>query len=171
MKTLTLDRINSFSESEFIEELGGLFEHSPWIAAATWPLRPFSALEQLHEGLCRNLQAASDVQHLALIRAHPDLVGKAARSGHLTAASTQEQSAAGLSQLTPEEIALFDEWNQKYQDRFGFPFIICSRLNKKDAILNGFHNRIHHSREEEFAAALREIETIAWFRLSDRVAK
>lgn len=164
-----IDRINALSESEFVGQFGDLFEHSPWVAANTWPRLPFSDAKTLHAGFCRSLREATPAQQMELIRAHPDLVGKAARAGQLTDASTREQSSAGLGRLAPEEIAAFDHWNQRYQEKFGFPFIICARLNKKDAILAGFRARIENSRDEEIAAALGEIEKIAWFRLSDKI--
>lgn len=164
-----IERINGLSESEFVEQFGDLFEHSPWVAAATWPKLPFSDGKSLHEGFCLSLREAAPDQQMELIRAHPDLVGLAARAGRLTAASAREQSSAGLNQLTPEEIGAFDRWNRRYQEKFGFPFIICARLNKKEAILNGFQARIEHSRDQEISAALGEIEKIAWFRLLDKL--
>jgi len=98
-----------------------------------------------------------------MIRAHPDLVGRAA----LTAESAREQAGAGLNQLSPEEIALFQRHNAAYREKFGFPFVICARLNKKEAILAGFERRLPHSREQEIQAALEEIFKIAELRLRD----
>jgi OHCU decarboxylase len=112
---------------------------------------------------------AGEEKQLALIRAHPDLVGRAALAGTLTRASTSEQASAGLDKLAPEEVTTFQKFNQSYQEKFGFPFVICARLNKKEAILNGFRIRMNHSRQEEIQAALEEIFKIAGFRLRDLV--
>ena len=114
--------------------------------------------------MCAVVREADDARQLALIRAHPDLVGRAAREGRLGAASTSEQAGAGLDQLTPEEIAWFEQRNAAYRARFGFPFIICVRANRKQAILAGFETRLQHTPEQERAAALAEIEKIAAFR-------
>jgi OHCU decarboxylase len=105
-----------------------------------------------------------------LIQAHPDLVGRAALAGTLTPQSNVEQVSAGLHELTPDEIATFQRFNQAYRDRFGFPFIICARLNKKEAILAAFPKRLAHSREQEIETALEEIFKIARLRLEDLVA-
>ena len=108
-------------------------------------------------------------QKLALIRGHPDLVGRAALAGTLTRESTKEQASAGLSQLTAEEIAAFQKYNAAYREKFGFPFVICARLNRKEPILAGFERRLHNSPEQEVAAALDEIFKIAELRLRDLI--
>jgi len=112
---------------------------------------------------------SGEEKQLALIRAHPDLVGRLALSGQLTRESTGEQVSAGLDRLSPEEIALFQKNNAGYKDRFGFPFIICARLNKKEAILRGFEARLKNSREKEISMALAEIFKIAELRLRDLI--
>jgi OHCU decarboxylase len=148
---------------------GGVFEHSPWIAAAGWQARPFAGVEGLHSALCAVMYGASAERQVALIREHPDLVGRAAREGGLTSASTGEQAAAGLDRLSAEEIAQFEELNAAYRDRFDFPFVICARENKKESILAGFDARLGNSREAEIATALGEIAKIARLRLLDIV--
>jgi OHCU decarboxylase len=163
----TIAELNSLSREDFTRVIGPVFEHSPWIAEATWSKRPFSALEELHRALCQTVQEAGEEKQLALIRAHPDLVGRAALAGTLTPASTSEQASAGLDKLAPEEIAAFQGFNQAYREKFGFPFVICARLNKKQAILDGFRARLEHSRQAEIQAALEEISKIAWLRLRD----
>src|SRR5215203_4532910 len=135
---MTLTHLNLFSRDEFVRAVGSVFEHSPWIAEATWARRPFASVEQLHGALCQTVSEASENQKLALIRAHPDLVGRTALAGTLTPESTGEQATAGLNQLTSEEIAVFQKYNATYRKKFGFPFVICARLNKKQAILAGF---------------------------------
>ncbi len=144
-----------------------MFEHSPWIAETTWAKRPFITVEQLHGVLCHTVRAADREQQLALVCAHPDLVGRAALSGTLTRESTGEQASAGLNALTQEEIALFQKQNAAYRAKFGFPFVICARLNKKEAILVGFEQRLKNSPAREIQTALEEIFKIAELRLRD----
>ncbi len=164
---MTLHQLNSITQDEFIRIVGPVFEHSSWIAKATWPKRPFASVEALHAALCETVHGAGEEKHLALIRAHPDLVGKLALAGQLTKESTGEQASAGLGNLTLEEVALFQQNNAAYKEKFGFPFIICARLNKKEAILNGFKVRLQNSCEQEIQAALTEIFKIAELRLRD----
>ncbi len=163
----SIAELNPLSQAEFIRVIGPVFEHSPWIAQRTWSRRPFATIEELHRALCDTVKGASEGEQVELIRAHPDLVGRAALAGTLTPSSKQEQASAGLDNLTKEEIGLFQKQNRAYQQRFGFPFVICARLNKKEAILAGFEIRLKSSREQEIQTALREIEKIAWFRLQD----
>lgn len=166
---LTLEQVNSLDATQFVARLGWLFEGSPWIAAEAWPARPFSSLNDLHIALCDVMYNAPPEKQVALIRAHPDLVGRAALAGTLTPESTSEQAAAGLDSLSPEEVEAFTRLNRAYRDKFGFPFVICARENKKGSILAGFEVRLGNTREEEIAAALREISQIAHLRLRDAV--
>lgn len=164
---LSLGAINQLDRSTFVARLGALFEGSPWIAEEAWHARPFAGLEQLHAALCERMYAAPIERQLALIRAHPDLVGRAALTGTLTPESTREQASAGLDRLSPDEIAQFTRLNRSYHERFGFPFVICARENKKESIMAGFDARLRHERDEEIATALHEIAKIAWLRLRD----
>jgi OHCU decarboxylase len=166
----SLANLNEAAEKEFIAVCGPLFEHSPWIAQRTWPRRPFADLDDLHRALCDTMYAASIDEQVKLIASHPDLVGRLAREGRLTRESSSEQAAAGLTALTDDEIAAFDRYNAAYRDRFGFPFVICARENKKDAILAAFPVRLRNSREQEITTALGEIAKIAKLRLLDRVS-
>jgi len=168
---LNIAEINSLARDEFVRVIGPVFEHSPWIAEATWAKRPFASVDILHRALCETVQNAEEEKQLALIRAHPDLVGRAALAGALTRESTSEQASAGLGKLTPEEIETFQRSNAAYREKFGFPFVICARLNKKEAILNGFRVRLNHSREQEIKMELAEIGKIAWLRLKDSVSE
>ncbi len=165
--SIALTELNQINQSEFTRVVGPVFEHSPWIAEMTWPQRPFVSVEQLHDALCQTVRAAGQEKQLALIRAHPDLVGRAALAGTLTRESTGEQASAGLNALSPAEIALFQKQNAAYREKFGFPFVICARLNKKDAILAGFEQRLNNSPTQEIQAALEEIFKIAELRLRD----
>jgi OHCU decarboxylase len=123
----------------------------------------------LHRALCETVLASDEAKKLALIRAHPDLAGRAARAGTLTAASTREQASGGLDQLSAGEAALFDKYNRAYRERFGFPFVICARQNKKEAMLAGFERRLKNSPPQEIEAALAEIFKIAELRLGDLI--
>src|SRR5271154_1652770 len=123
----TMARLNVLSHEEFARVCGPVFENSPWIAAETAAQRPFADFDALLRALCDRVRSAAPDRQLALIRAHPDLVGRLT----LTAESQREQASAGLDALTPEEIELFRARNEAYRSRFGFPFIICARLNKK----------------------------------------
>lgn len=166
---ITLKQLNELSRDEFVRVVGPVFEHSPWIADAAWPKRPFTSLDHLHHELCEVVWSAGATKQIALIQAHPDLVGKLAREGKLTTESTHEQASAGLNRLAAEEIAIFESSNKAYREKFRFPFVICARLNKKEAILAGFRTRLSNSREAEIKTALEEIGKIAKLRLVDLI--
>jgi OHCU decarboxylase len=168
-ETLTIAQVNALDRADFVARLGFLFEGSPWVADAAWPARPFADRERLHAALCAAMYAAPRERQLALIRAHPDLAGKAAITGELTPDSTREQSSAGLDRLTREEFARFTELNAAYRERFAFPFVICVREHTKESTLNQFAERLRHPHEQEIATALGEIAKIARLRLFDLV--
>ncbi|QNH11585.1 2-oxo-4-hydroxy-4-carboxy-5-ureidoimidazoline decarboxylase [Xanthomonas sp. SI] len=153
---------NALSSAEFVARLHALFEHSPWVAERAAARRPFA---DLHAGLLQVLHAASADEQLALIRAHPELAGKAAIDGSLTAASAAEQAQAGLDRLTAEEFARFHALNAAYRARFDFPFVICVRLTDKAGILAAMQARLANAREAEIATALDEIGKIVRLRL------
>jgi OHCU decarboxylase len=169
----SLAEVNAWDRATFVDRLGWLFEGSPWIAETAWERRPFANLAALHRALVDVVHEAGEERQLALIRAHPDLVGRAALTGSLSRESTAEQRAAGLDPgaLTPAEIARFTELNAAYHQRFSFPFVICAREHTKETILAAFERRLHHSREVEIATALGEIARIAWHRLADAAAE
>jgi OHCU decarboxylase len=154
------------SVSDFVSVFGFLFEHSPWIARQTWPQRPFISRNDVLAKLISTLRRSPVKIQIDLVKAHPDLAGRLAREGQLTRDSTQEQASAGLNQLQPEERRLFEEYNQEYQARFGFPFVICARLNDKKTILRAFERRLKLSHEAEIQTALDEIEKIAALRFA-----
>jgi OHCU decarboxylase len=154
----------------FVAAFGHVFEHSPWVAEATWDAGlPADAdtAEGLHRAMCAALRPADRERKRALILAHPDLAGRLARAGRLTADSTREQASAGLDQLTDEERATFTALNAAYQARFGFPFIIAVKGRSKAEILAAFERRLHHDPQTEFGTALEQIERIALLRLKD----
>ncbi|HEY2574470.1 MAG TPA: 2-oxo-4-hydroxy-4-carboxy-5-ureidoimidazoline decarboxylase [Verrucomicrobiaceae bacterium] len=158
--------MNDCSREEFVAAVGSVFEHSPWVARVAAGRRPFASRRTLHEAMCLAVREAGEEKQLALIRSHPDLVGRVA----LTAESNLEQAAAGLMDLSRDEAARFDHFNAEYKARFGFPFVICARQSKKDAILAAFPVRLRNSREVEVATALEQIYQIAELRLSDIIS-
>ena len=162
--------LNALAQDEFVAVVGPVFEHSPWIAEIVGRQRPFADFETLLNALCETVRKSGEEKQLVLIRAHPDLVGRAALAGTLTRESSGEQAGAGLNQLSPGEVARFQKNNADYQAKFGFPFVICARLNKKQAILAGFEQRLKNTRAQEIQAALAEIFKIAEFRLRDLVS-
>jgi len=158
------------SRIAFVDRFGGVFEHSPWVAEAAFDAGLDTACDTasgLHARMSGAMMAGTDEQKLALIMAHPDLAGRLARAGRLTAESTKEQASAGLDQLTDEERARFTELNDAYKARFGFPFIMAVKGRSKDEIMGAFERRIAHDRDQEFSTALSEISRIALLRLGD----
>ena len=166
---MRLEQLNSASTEEFVGALGGVFEHSPWVAEAVADQRPFTSVEILHGAMVVAVEKAGQAAQLGLIRAHPDLAGKAARQGSLTVESTSEQRGAGLDRLTDEEFEEFHRLNKAYQSRFGFPFILAVRGHNKHSIMAAFRQRLDHNAGEEVAEALRQIALIARFRLHDLI--
>ena len=156
------------SRQEFVTRFGGIYEHSPWIAEAAYE-RGLTASEDTPEGLAQAMAevlAGADVDaKLALIRAHPDLAGRAAVAGDLTVASKSEQAGAGLDRCTPDEYRRFQELNEAYKRKFGFPFILAVAGKTRHDLLAGFEARIGNDRETELATALAEIAKIARLRL------
>ena len=168
--TYTLDGINAFDRTVFVAAFGGVFEHSPWVAERAWAQRPFDDVEGLHRSMVQAMEAATPAEQLALIRAHPQLAGKAANRGELTAASSREQQGAGLDQCTPQEYERLHALNAAYEDKFGFPFILAVRGHTRVTILEAMERRLSHGVQEEHAEALRQIARIARFRLDDLIA-
>ncbi|WP_067094134.1 2-oxo-4-hydroxy-4-carboxy-5-ureidoimidazoline decarboxylase [Marinomonas atlantica] len=160
-------------KDSFINHLKDIYEHSKWVAVALYEQR--DALKAHSEGLQYSVaQAMQDIvenadhsTQLALLRAHPDLAGKAALAGELTDASSNEQAGAGLDTLSPMELEYFLALNTGYRDKFGFPFIMAVRGATKDQIIEGFEARLPSTQEKEFRHALNEVHKIAGFRLQD----
>jgi len=160
-----LAELNALDREAFTRVVGPVFEHSPWIAKRTWASRPFVSIQKLHSRLCETVEAASSEEQLSLVRAHPNLVTRAA----LTRESQSEQASADLNGLSDDEARKFQDYNAQYRERFGFPFVICARLNKKEAILRAFPVRLQNSSEREVETALAEIFKIAELRLHDLI--
>jgi OHCU decarboxylase len=165
----TIEEVNGLGHDEFVSRFGALYEGSPWVAEGAWRERPFADFAGLHEAFVRTMYGAPRERQLALIRAHPDLAGRAAVAGELTAESEREQASAGLDRLTPEEYEDFQRLNSAYRDKFGFPFVVCVREHSKETILASAAARLGHSRPEEVETALGEIARIARLRLADLV--
>ena len=172
---LTLEQLNAASPAEALALLDGLYEHSPWIAEEALAQRPFRSLAHLKHALAQVVRTAELDAQLALIRAHPELAGKAMVAKSLTAESTNEQSKAGLTECTPEEFERIQQLNAAYNERFGFPFILAVRGPRgtglcKQEIIDTFARRLDNHPEFELAEALRNIHRIAEIRLNDKFA-
>ena len=170
-KRITISRVNGLGEEEFVARFGSLYEHSPWVAEQAWNARPFAGLEELHGAMVEAVRAAPDERKMELIRAHPDLAGKAAVAGELTRESEGEQASAGLDRLSPEEYEAFTRMNREYREKFGFPMIVAVREHQnKESILRNAEQRLGNTVERETETALGEIHKIARLRLEDVIA-
>ena len=161
--TPKLAELNAETEGGFVAVLGPVYEHSPHFARRVAARRPFADVEHLRHALQQEVNGAPEAEQMDLIKAHPDLVGRAV----LTAESQGEQASAGLTDLSAEEADIFRKHNAAYREKFGFPFIICARMNKKDAILEAFPRRLQNDAAAEKKKALDEIHKIAALRLHD----
>ena len=161
-------RPSALDRTAFIGAYGGIYEHSPWVAAAVFDAGLGAGDDEaraLAGRMARVVDAADDAAKLALLRAHPELAGRLAASGELTAESTAEQASAGLDRCTPEEFAEFHTLNEQYNARFGFPFIVAVRGLSRQDILSAFRERAGNDPETEFATALQQVHRIARLRL------
>jgi 2-oxo-4-hydroxy-4-carboxy-5-ureidoimidazoline decarboxylase len=166
---VSLEQLNRAARPEFVRALGDVYESSPWVAERAVAARPFATVSALVQSMADAVAAASGDEQLALVRAHPDLAGKAARAGKLTHASTAEQAGLGLDRLSDTEYDRFEKLNRAYKDRFGFPFVICVRRQTRDAILDAFDRRLANDTGTELKTALAEIDLIARLRIAQLV--
>jgi len=164
-----LTTLNTCTPDEFVRALAEIYEASPWVAERAAAHRPFATGAALTDAMARAVAAATEEEKLALVRAHPDLAGKAARAGKLTHASTAEQGALGLDRLSDREYDRFEKLNGGYKARFGFPFVICVRRQTRDAILTAFERRLSNDADAELKTALSEIDLIARLRIAQLV--
>jgi urate oxidase/2-oxo-4-hydroxy-4-carboxy-5-ureidoimidazoline decarboxylase len=153
--------------ASFVGRYGAVFESSPWVAEAAWEEGPFETVADLHGAMVRAVERAPAERQLELIRAHPELAGSELRLGTLTAASTAEQSAAGLDRLRPDQAARLERATAAYRDRFGFPFVVCVREHTPESIIANAEERLSAAPDDEIRAALGEIAKIAALRLED----
>lgn len=173
MESDTIDQLKSTKvvglcakgRDAFIGYLGGIYEHSPWIAERAWKHQPFESIEELHAALVRIVKEASQEEQLGLICAHPELAGKEAEEGVLTVASTSEQRGAGLDQCSREELQRLRQLNADYRDKFGFPFVIAVKGLTRYQIMDELQSRLGNMRDKEFDTCLEQIFRIAKFRL------
>ncbi|MFZ2651061.1 MAG: 2-oxo-4-hydroxy-4-carboxy-5-ureidoimidazoline decarboxylase [Burkholderiaceae bacterium] len=173
MTVLTLTQLNAASRAEFTALLAGTYEHSPWMAETIHDQRPFASLAALKRAFAQALRDAGREAQLELIRAHPELAGKAMVSHLLTAESTNEQGKAGLTACSPAEFARLQDLNARYNAKFGFPFILAARGPRgtglsRQKIIAAFERRLEHHPAFEFAENLRNIHRIAEIRLNDK---
>jgi len=169
-QTYTIAQLNTMPAAEFVKVLGSLYEHSPWFAEAAAAKRPFASVAELAAALRAAVDGAGAEAQVKLVRAHPELAGKAAVRGDLTAESTREQSGAGLNQCTPEEFERLQSLNARYNEKFGFPFILAVRGYDRAGIIGEFARRIENTPEAELQTCVNQIHRIAQFRLDDLVS-
>ena len=150
---------------EFVKVLGGVYENSPWVAEGAHSAGPFTSLTDIAKAMAAVVASASAEQQLNLLTSHPDLAGRAAVAGDVTAESAEEQAKAGLDRLTAEEMETFTRLNGEYREKFGFPFIIAVRNATKRTILGAFGSRLANSVGVEKLQCLAQVDKIAWMRL------
>ena len=164
----TLDRLDA---AAFARRFGGLFENSPWVAERAFAARPFGTIERLHAAMVAVVREASRDEQIALLRAHPDLAGREAQAGAMTASSVAEQSSAGLDRLSRGEVLRIAELNAAYRARHGFPFIIAVRHYTQAGILHEFERRLACDSESELETNLQQIFAITRLRLARLAAE
>jgi len=166
---ISLNELNTMPSADFTSRLGAIFEHSPWVAERAAARRPFASVQQLHQAMADVVRNASVDERLRLIRAHPELAGKAAVRGELTDESTREQKGAGLDQCSPEEFERMQDLNRRYNEKFGFPFVIAVKGHDRHSILQHFARRLENAHDVEAAECIEQIIRIGGFRLADAV--
>lgn len=157
-----MDEVNQMNKEEFVQKAGWVFEHSPWVASKAWESMPFQSCEHLLQTMINIVQNAEESKQLALLRAHPDLGTRL----QMSEVSQKEQAGAGLNQLTKEEFEEFVTLNQRYVQKFNFPFIMAVKGQNKESILAAMNQRLHNAYDEEYNIALHEVYKIAGFRLN-----
>lgn len=167
---ISIADINASSRATFVQLLGGVFEHSPWVADRAFEYLPFASRESLHAAMVSVVRAASRETQLALLNAHPELAGREAQTGTLTAASTGEQASAGLTNLARAEIERIAALNREYRTKFGFPFIIAVRDHTRAGIFAEFEQRLTDTFEDELETALGQVYRITAMRLAGIIA-
>ncbi|XP_042871691.1 2-oxo-4-hydroxy-4-carboxy-5-ureidoimidazoline decarboxylase-like [Penaeus japonicus] len=167
----SLAEINTMDYEAFISHFGNVIENCSLIAAAVWKEQPFRDVFHLHEVLCSFVDCLPGSGQEGILRSHPDLAGRLAASGELTTESSFEQRSAGLSNLTSDEKAELTDMNGRYREKFGFPFVVCARQNKKESIFEGLRMRLQNTAEEEVAKGIQEVKKICHLRLLDLVVQ
>lgn len=158
--------INAMDRAAFVQKFGGIFENSPWVAEKAWEKRPFASLDDMHAAMVAAAKYAPAAMQLALLQSHPDLAGKEAEAGTMTASSVAEQASAGLNALSHAEMLRMSDFNAAYKNKFGFPFIIAVRMHTKEGILFEFNRRLQNDTQTEFANDLENVYIITRLRLN-----
>jgi 2-oxo-4-hydroxy-4-carboxy-5-ureidoimidazoline decarboxylase len=164
--SLDMASINAIDRTAFVQKFGGIFENSPWVAEQAWEKRPFATLDELHAAMVTVVKHAPAEKQLALLKSHPDLAGKEAQAGTMTASSVAEQASAGLNALSHDEMLRISDLNVAYKKKFGFPFIIAVRMHTKEGILFEFNRRLQNETQTEFANDLQNVYIITRLRLN-----
>ena len=159
-------QLNDADRATFVEAIGWVFEHSPWVAESAWAHRPFATVDELHRAMMAVVVGADREHQDALLRAHPDLGARARMSD----ASVGEQAGAGLDRLTPGDFARLQQVNAAYREKFGFPFLLAVKDSTSQQVLAALDERLPRTADEEFAEALQQVYRIARFRLDDLFA-
>jgi len=162
---ISLANLNQYDREQFVESLGGIFEHSPWVADLVYDYLPFNSTAQLHQCMVETVSKSPEFQRMALICSHPELAGKEADAGSLTTESKQEQSRAGLDQCTATELAQLQALNRAYRDKFEFPFVIAVTGLDKAQIIAAVEARLGNPVQVEFDTSIAEIGKIGKIRL------
>ena len=158
--------INAMDRAAFVQKFGGIFENSPWVAEKAWEKRPFANLDDMHAAMVIVAKYAPAAMQLTLLQSHPDLAGKEAEAGTMTASSVAEQASAGLNALSHAEMVQMSDLNAAYKKKFGFPFIIAVRMHTKEGILFEFNRRLQNDTQTEFANDLQNVYIITRLRLN-----
>lgn len=165
-----LATLNTLDQEAFCDLLGGVVEHSPWVARQAWGDRPFASLDALYNALARAIRQAAHSQQLALLRVHPELAGSEATAGTMTADSNSEQGRLGLLNLHPEDLARLTDLNQRYRECFGFPYVAAMRLHGSlGDVFRSFEQRLHNDPETELAVSLLQVCEVMRGRLARTV--
>lgn len=172
MPSIHLATLNALDQEAFCNLLGGVVEHSPWVARRAWGDRPFANLEALYDALARAIRQAPRSQQLALLRVHPELAGSEATAGTMTADSNSEQGRLGLLSLHPDDLARLTDLNRRYRERFGFPYVAAMRLHGSLAdVFRSFEQRLHNDPATELAVSLLQVCEVMRGRLARTVLR
>ena len=166
-----MNGINSMDRAAFVQKFGGIFEKSPWVADGVWDKRPFAGIAEMHAAMVNVVKSAPLPSQLALLQSHPDLAGKEAQAGAMTASSVSEQASAGLNALSKAEITQISEYNAAYKQKFGFPFIIAVRMHTKEGIFFDFSRRLQNDTQTEYSNDLQNVYAITLLRLNSLLAQ
>ena len=157
--------VNAMDRAAFVQKFGGIFENSPWVAEQAWEKRPFASLDDMHAAMVAVAKYAPATLQLTLLQSHPDLAGKEAQAGAMTASSVAEQASAGLNALSHDEMAQISNLNTAYKKKFGFPFIIAVRMHTMEGLFFEFKRRLQNDTQAEFANDLQNVYAITRLRL------